>query len=376
MTVTIEQIDTTKKSQIRRFVRLPFRLYQDDSNWVPPIIVDQEAQLDKSKFPFYEHSDADFFVAVEDGRDVGRIAAIENRRFNQYHGTRKAQFYYFECENDLDAATALFGRVVEWAQRRGLDTIIGPKGLGPLDGYGILTDGFQHRQMMTMMNYNPPYYPKLLEVLGFSKEVDFVSCYASSKTFTFPEKVHLIADRVKERGSFKVINFHSVRDLKKWAGRIGEAYNQVFVHNWEYYPLTEKEIAYVVSNLEMIANPELIKIILYEEKVVGFLFAFPDIAPAIQRSRGRLLPFGLIDMLLEMRKSRWLAVNTAGVLPEYQGRGGNALLYSELENTIVKHHFEQAALYQVAETAVKMRSDLLNLGGTYYKNHRVYQRKI
>ncbi len=374
--LTIEKIDTTSKAQVRRFVRMPFRLYSAYPQWIPPIRVDTEAQLDRQKFPFYEHSDADFFLAVRDGKDVGRIAAIENRRFNQYHGTHKAQFYFFECADDREAARALFEQAFGWARQRGLDTIIGPKGLGPLDGYGILMDGYDQRQMMTMMNFNPPYYPRLLEELGFTKEVDFVSCCAHRDTFRIPEKVSQIAERVRQRGSLRVQEFRSVAELKKWAGRIGEAYNRAFVNNWEYYPLTEREVAFVVSNLEMIASPELIKVIVAGEEIVGFLFAFPDAAPAIQRSGGRLLPFGLADILIEMRRTKWVAVNTAGVLPEHQGRGGNALLYAELVKTITQRRFEHAALYQVAETAANMRRDLENMGFTYFKSHRVYTRSI
>jgi hypothetical protein len=374
--ITIEKIDTGSRAHIRRFVQVPFRLYKDDPQWVPPVLIDNEAQLDKKNFPFYEHSEADFFVAVRDGQDVGRVAAIHNRRFNQHHATRKAQFYFLESEDDPEVVRRLFERVFEWAQARQLDTVIGPKGLGPLDGFGLLVDGFDKRQMMTMMNYNQPHLPRLVEGLGFTKEVDFVSCFADSDTFVFPDKVHQIAERVQARGTLRVQNFHTIRELKTWAGRIGEAYNKAFANNWEYYPLTAREIAFVVKNLETIADPQLIKIIVHDQEVVGFLFAFPDVANALRRSGGRLLPFGLVDMLVEMRRTKWVAVNAAGVLPEYQGRGGNALLYTEMEKAVRQHHFKHAALYQVAETAVSMRRDLENVGGIRYKNHRVYTRKI
>ncbi len=148
------------------------------------------------------------------------------------------------------------------------------------------------------------------------------------------------------------------------------------MNNWEYYPLTEREIDYVVSEILTIADPRLIKIILHGEDVVGFLFGFADVSAAIQRSRGRLFPFGLIDMLIEMRRTRWIALNGAGVLPEFQGRGGNALLYSEMEKTIHEFNFRHADLTQVAESAVQMRQDLVNIGGVAYKNHRVFIRNL
>lgn len=374
--LTIEKVDTRNKSQVNRFLDVPFKIYGRHPQWVPPIRIDAKTQLNKEKHPFFEHSDGDFFIAVMDGEDVGRIAALENKVFNRYHDTRQAQFYFFESIDDQEVANALFNRAFEWAHERGLDTIVGPKGLGPLDGYGLLVEGFEHRQMMTMMNYNFPYYPLLVENLGFEKEVDFISCYIRAADFHLPERIHSIAERVQKRGTLRVQRFSSKRELLKWAPRIGKAYNKAFVNNWEYYPLSEREISFVVDNIVTIAVPRLIKIIAHEDEAVGFLFGFPDVSAAIQRSRGRLLPFGIIDLLLEMRRTRWIALNGAGILPEFQGRGGNALLYSEMEKTVHDSHFEHADLTQVAETAKEMRADLINLGGKPYKNHRVYRRKI
>ena len=152
--------------------------------------------------------------------------------------------------------------------------------------------------------------------------------------------------------------------------------NQAFTENWEYYPLTQREIDFLVNNVVLVANPRLIKLITHEDDVVGFLFAFPDVSAALQRARGRLLPCGIPDMLLEMRRTRWVAVNGIGILPEFQGRGGNTLLYSEMDKSIHESGFRHADLTQVAETAVQMRHDLMNLGAQPYKNHRVYVRRL
>lgn len=374
--LTIEKVDTQSKSQVDRFVRLPFRLYKNHPQWVPPLLIDAKTNLNKQKHPFFEHSDGDFYIAVRNGEDVGRIAALENKRFNNYHESRVAQFYYFDCEDDQEIANILFEQVFEWAKGRNLDRVVGPKGLGPLDGYGLLVEGYEHRQMMTMMNYNYPYYPRLVEKLGFSKEVDFVSCYLHADEFRLDERIHRIARRVQERGTLAVKKFRNKRELKAWAGRIGKAYNNAFVDNWEYYPLTDHEVKFVLDNILFVADHRLIKIITHDQQVVGFLLGFPDVSSALQRAKGRLVPFGIIDLLLEMRRTDWIALNGAGILPEYQGRGGNALLYSEMENTLRDYDFEHADLTQVAESAVQMRKDLENLGGKPYKNHRVYGRDI
>jgi hypothetical protein len=332
--------------------------------------------LNREKHPFYEHSDADFFIALRDGRAVGRVAALENRRYNEFHGKRQAQFYLFDCEEDPEAAAALFERLFEWARARGLKQVVGPKGFSAVDGYGLLIEGFEHRQMMTMMNYNYPYYPGLMEAAGFHKEVDFVSCYVNADTFRLPERVHRIAERIQRRGTLTVRRFKSKRALRAWAARIGQTYNETFTQNWEYYPLTEREIAFLVDNLTLVAQPRLIKIITHKDRVVGFLFGFPDVSTALQRARGHLLPLGILHLLREMRRTRWIALNGAGILPEYQGRGGNALLYSEMEKTVRESGFEHADLTQIAETAVQMRRDLENIGAQPYKNHRVYAREL
>ncbi len=374
--LTIDQIDTRSPSQVRRFVNLPFQLYRDHPQWVPPLLGDIRLMLNRNKHPFYEHSTAEFFLAVRDGRDVGRVAALDNRRYNEYHDKRQAQFYLFDCEDDPEAATALFERVFQWARTRGLEQVVGPKGFSALDGYGLLVEGFEHRQMMTMMNYNYPYYPGLLEALDFQKEVDFVSCYLNADQFRLPERIHHIAERIQRRGTLTVQRFTSKRELKRWVGRIGQTYNQAFTENWEYYPLTEREIGFLVDNLTLVADPRLIKIITHKEDVVGFLFGFPDVSAALQRARGHLFPLGILHLLREMRRTRWIALNGAGILPQFQGRGGNALLYSEMEKTVREFGFQHADLTQIAESAVQMRRDLENIGGKPYKNHRVYRREL
>jgi hypothetical protein len=377
--VTIEKVDTSNKAQVRQFVRLPYQMYANTPQWVPPLLVDQEMYLNRKKHPFYEHSTADFFLALRDGEVAGRIAALENTRYNAFHKNRYAQFYFFESPDDQEVAKALFERVFDWAKTRNLEAVVGPKGFSVLDGYGILVEGFEHRMIMNMMNYNFDYYPRLLETLGFVKEVDFVSCYLPSESFTLPERIHRIAERVIQHGTLRVHDFKKKSDLRAWATRIGKLYNDSFVNNWEYYPLTEREIALVLENILMVADPRLIKIIVNKkEEPVGFLFGFLDLSAAMQRAKGHLLPFGIFDIMTEGKRTDWIAVNGAGVLPEYQGHGGNALLYYEMEKTVKNEnfHFKHCDMTQVAETTKQMRADLVNLGGTEYKNHRVYSKHL
>lgn len=374
--VNVTQVDLQNKRQVNRFIQFHYDLYKTCPQWVPPFYSDIRMMMNPNKHPFYEHSDADFFLAERNGEVVGRIAALENKPFNQYHQTKEAVFYLFDTIDDVEVASALFERAFEWAKKRGLSKIIGPKGFSPFDGYGIQVEGHDRRQMMIMMNYNYPYYQTLVEGLGFAKEVDFISTYMHGDSFKLPDKVYEISRRVKERGSFHVQNFTSKKELKKWSKPIGRAYNDTFVNNWEYYPLTDREIDFTLNNLLTVAVPKLIKIIMYKERIVGFLLGFPDISAALQRQGGRITPWGLLDFMSELKKTNWISLNGAGVLPEFQGRGGNALLYTEMADTIQNSQFEHAELTQVAETTKQMRADLSNVGSEGCKNHRVYHKDI
>jgi hypothetical protein len=375
--VRIEKLDTRNKGDVNRFVMFPHKIFKNCPQWVPPFIGDIKLMLNRDKHPFYEHSDGDFFLAYRGDEVVGRLGVLENKPFNRYHDTKKGQFYFFDSFDDQEVANALFERGFEWAKARGLTDIVGPKGLSAFDGYGIQVQGLELRQMMNMMNYNLDYYPRLVENIGFEKEVDFVSCYVAPNDFHIPPPVYEIARKVNERGTFQVKNFSSKKELMSWAVRIGRAYNETFINNWEYYPLSDKEIDYVKNNILAFADHRLIKLITYKQtEVIGFLLGFPDVSAAIQRNGGRLTPWGIADMMLEMRRTEWISLNGVGVLPKYHGRGANALMYVEMEKTLRDFKFKHAEQTQMADTAVQVRKDMENLGARIYKVHRVYHRAV
>lgn len=370
-------VPVTTKALQKRFVEFPYEIYKDCTQWVPPFESDIYAMMNPKKHPFYDHSDADFFLATRDGKDVGRIAALENKPFNAYHKTKDGEFYLFESINDQEVADALFNTVSDWAKVRGLDKLVGPKGFGPLDGYGIQIEGYEHRQMMNMMNYNPPYYRDLVENYGFTKAVDFVSSYVNPRTIEVPEKVAKAVQVAEKRGTLKIKNFKNKTELKKWVPQIRKAYNNAFVQNWEYYPLSERELDFVVSNVLILVIPELLQVILKDGEIVGFVLPFPDVSAAMQKNKGKLGPIELIRLLREIKRTSWIDFNGIGIIPEAQGCGGNALFYDILIKAVhADQRFEHSEFTQVAETAVQMRKDLANLGVRFYKNHRVYQKEL
>ncbi len=366
----IVPLDTANRSHVQAFLTLPFHIYRDIPQWVPPLATDARQMLDRRRHPFYKHSDAAFFLAQRDERVVGRIAALDNAHYNAFNRERTAFFYLFECENDGDAARALFDAASNWARGRGLNKIIGPKGFSALDGIGMLVKGFEHRPAFGIP-YNPPYYPALIESLGWQCAGDVVSGYLGADT-TFPERIHAIADRVKARRGLRVLNFRSRRDLLAIVPRLKALYNTSIQGTTGNVPLTDDEINALAQQLLWFADPRLIKIVMKDDELVGFLFAYPDISAAVQRTRGQFLPFGWLDLWRELKRTEWVNINGAGIVEQYRGLGGTALLFSEMNKSIGAGKFRHADLVQIGADNDRMQRELRDLGVTFYKTHRMY----
>jgi GNAT superfamily N-acetyltransferase len=193
----------------------------------------------------------------------------------------------------------------------------------------------------------------------------------TSAAFTMPDVVRRAAARAA--GTLRIVQYANKRALVRAARSIGDTYNAAFTKNWEYYPLTVREIDFLVEQVRPLVNHRLMTFIAAGEEIVGFVLAFPDVSAALQRARGRLTPWSLARLLVERHRTRSVALNGAGILPSYQGRGGNALLYTQIERAVREGGFDRAELPQVAESATRMRADLERLGATPIKTHRVYQ---
>jgi hypothetical protein len=369
----IDVLDTESAKDVERFLDLPFRLYRDCSQWVPPLVDDLKLQLNRRRYPFYQHSDAAFFMASRDGRVVGRIAALENRHYNAHWNSRTAFFYLFEAEDEPDTALALFAAAEEWARARGLTKVVGAKGFLQGDGIGVLVEGFEHRPAVGIP-YNPEYYGALIEGAGYLRQRDFVSAYLPG-SMQLPERVHEIAEKMKERRGFSIKTFTGKGELRKWVPRIVQTYNDTFIHNWEFNPVTDAEAQVIGDRLLQIADPKLIKLVMKGDEIAGFLFGFPDISEGICRARGRMWPFGWFWLLREFGRTRWLNLNGAGILAPYRGLGVNAILYSEMEKTIRSGHFEHADIVQIEESVLTL-DDALRMGAHIYKKHRIYEKTL
>ena len=366
----ILQIALTDRRQVQQFLKLPFQIYRHIPQWVPPLDFEARRML-SPRHPFYRHSQAAFFLALDGaGEPVGRLAVLENRNYNAFNQSQTAFFYLFECQEDSRAAQELFAAGCEWARRQGLKQILGPKGFTALDGMGLLVKGFEHRPAFGIP-YNPAYYPALIEAAGFSPQGEIVSGLLST-SHPFPEKIHQLAARVQQRRGLHVARFNTRRHLRALVPRLQALYNGALGGTSGNVPLTDDEAQAMADQLLWFADPRLIKIVMKEAEPVGFLFAYPDISAAVQRCGGRLWPFGWADMLLEMRRTKWVNINGAGMIEGYRGLGGTALLFSEMYRSVVEGGFEQADLVQIGVENDRMQRELRDLGIDFYKTHRLY----
>lgn len=380
--MNIIQFDFNNKKQVDDFLRLPFSIYKDMPQWVPPLQMDERLRLNPKRFPYYRHSQAVFFLAYEGIRTVGRLAVLNNRRYNEFNKTRSAFFYLFECENNLAVATALFNCAFEWARSQGLNEIIGPKGFTPLDGLGLLVKGFEHRPAFGLP-YNPAYYVSLIESQGFFKEGEAVSGYLKTDT-QFPPRIHQLAERIAERRGLHILRCNTRQDLRQLVSYLKELYNNSLTGTEGTAPLTDAEVDTMANQLIWLADPKLVKLVMKVEdplqgknKAVGFLLAYPDVSAALQKTRGRLFPFGWITLLIELHRTEWININGAGLLPEYRGSGGTAILYSQMFKSVSENpRYKHAEIVQTGVENENMQRELENFGIDFYKVHRTYRKEL
>jgi len=369
------EIDTNNNRQVKQFLNLPFSIYRNNPHWVPPLATDARSVLDRRRHPFYTHSNTAFLLAQDEaGMILGRLAVLDNQRYNVFNDEKTAFFYLFECEISIEAAQSLFQAAFTWARGRGLNKILGPKGFTALDGLGLLVKGFEHRPAFGLP-YNLDYYANLVEANGFEATNDIVSGYLEPN-MKFPERIHRASELIQKRRRLRIARYETRKDLRLLVPRLKELYNASLEGTSGNVPLTDEEVKILADQMLWFADPRLIKIIMKDDQPVGFLFAYPDISAALQRTHGRLFPFGWLDMFLELKRTKWININGAGILEEYRGLGGTAILFSEMYKSVSESRYRYADVVQIGVENDKMQRELTDLGINFYKTHRLYQRII
>lgn len=362
----------------RDFIRLPWRIYRDDPQWVPPLEWEVQQFIDPRQHPFYHHGAAQPFLARRGGEPVGRILVSDDPHYNAEHGSNLGCFGMFETVDDPQVARALIDAAAAWLAGRGRNQLLGPIDYSTNYPCGLLIDGFQ-RPPRLMMNHHPRYYLPLLESCGLSKAKDLYA-YWFQDPHQMLEKWKARAARLAQRGGFRVRPFDS-RDFEREVARCKQVYHQAWVKNWGFVKMTDAEFDHLAQTLRKFARPELLMIAEAEGQPVGFSMTLPDFNEAVAPLNGRLtrwgLPVGLFQLWRGLRRITTARMLILGVLEEYRRRGITEMLILETLD-----YGRNQAKYTGAELSWTLEdNELINrtieaVGGERYKTYRILEKSL
>jgi hypothetical protein len=371
----------------KTFVELPWQIYRDDSNWVPPLLSMAYASVDTEKNPFYEFARLAMFNAWRGDRPVGRIAAIDNPHHNQTHDDQVGFFGFFEAENDPQAVQALCDAAGDWLRARGKDAIRGPANPSVNAEYGLLVDGFD-RPPVVLMPYNPPYYVDLIEGVGFEKAMDLWAWYVPTSLFggvkgdKLPEKLVRVAAAVRRRYGYSVRALNP-RHWDDEVAKIKLVYRSAWEKNWGAVAMTDHELDHMAAELRQIADLDLVFIVEDKEgNVAGMSVTLPNLNQATLKAYPRPgvpEPLTLLKLLWHWKLRPCLdsvRVMLLGALEPYRGRGVDALLMHETARAGLSKGYKWAEMSWILETNDMMNRDIQLMGGEIYKTYRIYQKPL
>ena len=381
-TVTVSQVTSSK--EMRAFVRFNYELYKDCPYAVPDLLEDTLEVLDARRNPAFRFSEAAFFLARRDGRIVGRVAAIINKRANERWNKQDVRFGWIDFIDDLSVSRALLEAVEQWGRLRGMTRIVGPLGFTDLDPEGMLTDGFD--QLSTLCSiYNYPYYPKHIAELGFEKEVGWVE----RKVF-IPKGEHeannakyfRVARMAEQRYGFRLRHFRSKNEIKKggYVQKMLGVVNRAYQNLYGYSQLDEQQMNWYAAKFLTLIDRRFLSVVENAEgEIIGIGVCMPSLSRAVQKAKGKLLPFGWWYIARELwlkRKHQILDMLLVGVLPEYQEKGANALFFADMIPNGISCGYEWAETNPQLEDNLPSQKQWKNLDCCIHKHRAVFAKEL
>jgi hypothetical protein len=376
--MSLEVRPVGSKHELRAFIKLPWRLYRDEPNWIAPLLMDVKKRLDQRKNPFFKHAEAQYFLAWRDGRPIGRISAHIDRTFNSFQENEWGLFGFFECEDDVEAARALCGAAADWLRARGRDRMVGPMDFTTNDEIGLLIGGHEYPPII-LCPWHHPYYQRLFEEeLGMVKAMD---AYMWSLHVTGRETVHpaiwAAADKLESEHGIVCRGFRK-QELEQEVTRFLEIYNSSLERNWGFVPLSEREVRHYAKDLKPVLDESWSMVAERKDtgEVVGAALTLPDYNQVLAKLNGRLLPFGWITALRERKNIDAVRVIVLGVKAQYRHTGVAARLY--------QMHFEAAERTPqktgeggwTLENNEAMNRAYEGMGGEIKRRYRIYERTL
>ena len=375
MAIEIKEIPL-KKKELKKFVQFGIDHYKGNDCYVPPLILDDVNTLLPSENPAFDFCKAAAWMAYKDGKPVGRIAGIINTAVNERTGKQDVRFGFVEFTDDPEVSQALFDTVEQWGKSQGMTSMVGPMGFTDMDHEGMLIEGFDRLGTMATI-YNHPYYPRHMERMGFQKDADWVE-FLVKVPDAIPEKMHRIADIVRKKYGLKTVHFKSRKQLKETYGQalfdcINEAYDKLY----GYSPLTDRQIQYYIGLYLGLIRLDGVSVIAdKDDKLVGIGISLPSLSRALQKARGKLLPFGWIPLLRDLKTKHTKIVDLllVAIKPEYQGKGVNALLFDDLIPTFQKCGYIAAETNPELESNSNVQSQWAYFDYEQHKRRRAFRK--
>jgi hypothetical protein len=375
MQVKIKEV--SDKMCMNQFIKLPWKIYHNDPFWIPPLLFDLKKQLNQKRNPFFQSAEVKYWIAINRNAEcVGRIAAIINHQHNNYYNEKIGFFGYFECINHETVSSALLFAVHEWLKQKGMNAVRGPVNLSLANECGLLIEGF-HRSPILQMNYNPPYYLKLLESFGYKKEHDLLAFYIDDDILRNEKIMHRLerlsnAVTQKEKISFRQFNTKRFKDELE---KIRLLYNDYMSDNWGFLPMEENEIDFLAQALKPVLIRELAIFAEVNGKTVGFSLSLPDLNQVIKKMNGKLFPLGIFKFLFYKNKINDIRVMLMGINKPFRRKGLEAVFYYQTIIEGAKRKFTGAELSWVSEDNQILIRELQSLDAKLYKRYRIFRKQ-
>lgn len=370
MSLVVEPLDSAQ--DLKAFIHLPYRLYADDPCWVAPLIMDMKERLDEKRHPFFTHGKARSYLARRNGRPVGRITALKDHAWNEFHEERAAGFGFLEFEEDGEIAAALLDHAARWSREEGMDVLRGPFNYSTNEECGTLVEGFD-KPPCVMMPYTPPWHAEILASLDLETGQDLVS-YFTEYNPRF-ERLGRICERAVKRYELDVRPVNMKR-FEEEVELLLDIYNTTWEKNWGFVPMDRDEFRWHAMKMKQIIEPRLVQIVYARGKPAGFALSVPDVYQALKHLHGRLLPFGLFKFLWHRRSIKGIRVVAMGIRPEFRSIGAEGVLIHRIIENGMQLGYDRAELGWVLEDNVPMRNLAENIGARVYKRYRIWEKAL
>jgi GNAT superfamily N-acetyltransferase len=355
-----------------KFIKLPWKIYADDPNWVPHLIMERKKFLDKNKNPFFKNNPTQFYLAYRNGELVGRIGAILNKQHNEFHKDKTGFFGFLECVDDVEVSKALLDTAKSWLKERGCDLIMGPMNPSTNDEAGFLVEGFDTPPYF-MMTHTKKYYIDHMEKLGFVKAKDLLAYEISYDNLSHNPKLERVAKIIQKKYPVTIRKVNMKR-FNEELELVREVYNDAWSRNWGFVPMTREEFNFIANDFKQIIDPNVVFIGEFKGEPIGFMLALPDYNQVFIKIRnGRLFPTGIFKFLYYKSKINRLRVITLGIKQKYQPLGLGALFYQAIIENARPNGYNGAEMSWVLEDNELMIKAAELLGGYIHKVYRIYQ---